>query len=70
MALPVAQYKSAIHTIKPGILNSEPATLTVKPPERPHKIPTKLASVTTEFSKPMDKLIERAVNWLMSSAMR
>ena len=53
MTLPAMQYTSAIHTMKPGISHDEPWNSKPNAPDSPHKMPTKLTSVTTAFSSPM-----------------
>ena len=68
--LPTVQYSSAIHTMKPGITNALPPTLNEKLPDRPHRMPTKLARVTTALRKPMDRPTVCAVNWAASSCRR
>ena len=53
MTLPTAQYTTAAHTMKPGISQCCPPASKPNAPDSPHKMPTKLTSVTTAFSSPM-----------------
>ena len=53
MAVPAAQYTTAIHTIEPGTWTPK----NVASPDRPHRMPMKLISVTTAFNSPMDSVM-------------
>ncbi|MNG18358.1 hypothetical protein D3C84_1024160 [compost metagenome] len=57
MTVPATEYTSASQTIEPAMLNSRPPRVKLKVPDRPHRMPTKLASVTTAFSRPMDRFM-------------
>ncbi|OIQ64780.1 hypothetical protein GALL_536690 [mine drainage metagenome] len=56
--------------MKPGTLTAVPPTVKEKPPDRCHKIPTKLTSVTSALSSPMVNDTLKWVNWPMSSWIR
>ena len=67
MTLPPTEYSKAIHTMKPGMVNSFSPIKKLNPPDIIHKMPTKLPSVTNASSKPRLSSTVLAVNICMSS---
>ena len=56
--------------MKPGIVKLLPPAENEKLPDSPHSTPTKLASVTTAFRKPIERPTVCVVNRFTSSCRR
>ena len=70
MTVPSTEYPSATQTIAPTIWWVVPLKVNEKLPDSAHSSPMKLMSVTTAFSRPMERDIVALVKICMSSWMR